>query len=237
MSSHPTHAMVLAAGLGTRMRPLTLTTPKPLVRVAGKAMLDRTLDHLEAAGVQHIVVNTHWLAPQVAAHVAHRPTVATVYEPEILETGGGVANALPLLGDTPFFVLNSDFLWTDGPVPALRRLAQAWDDQTMDALLMLYPTAEAVGYEGPGDFFVTDTGDLRRRGDAPTAPFIFAGLYLVHPRLFADAPSGKFSMNILWNRALEAGRLSTLTHDGRWYIVETLAALPLVESLLWPQAD
>lgn len=229
--------MVLAAGLGTRMRPLTLTTPKPLISVAGKPMLDRTLDHLNAAGVRRIVVNAHWLAPKIEAHVAHRPNVTTVYEQDVLETGGGVANALPLLGDAPFYVLNSDFIWTDGPTPALTRLAQAWDDRTMDVLLMLYPTDQAVGYEGPGDFFVDDNTGLRRRGDAPRAPLIFAGLHMAHPRLFEGAPQGKFSLNVLWNKALAAGRLSTLVHDGKWYIVETPAALPLVESHLWNMPD
>ena len=152
----PTHAMVLAAGLGTRMRPITDTLPKPLVRVAGQTMLDRALDKLAAAGIERAVVNTHYLAAQIAEHVRNRksPSITFSHEEDVLETGGGVQKALPDLGGGPFFVVNSDSIWDDGPIPALARLAAAWDDASMDALLLVHPTVSAVGYHGRGDFFL-----------------------------------------------------------------------------------
>ncbi len=228
--------MVLAAGLGLRMRPLTLTNPKPLIPVAGRCMLDRALDHLAAAGLSRAVVNAHWLADRVRDHLAARPHdfpagLSVLVEDELLETGGGVANALPLLGDRPFFVVNGDIVWTDGAVPALTRLAQAWDDAAMDALLLLQPVETAVGYEGRGDFHLDPSGRPRRR-DGETAPLVFAGVQLLHPRLFAGAPSGAFSLNLLYDRALGRERLSGIIHDGGWYHVGTPDALPQVEALL-----
>ncbi|OAN55236.1 mannose-1-phosphate guanylyltransferase [Paramagnetospirillum marisnigri] len=227
-----THAMVLAAGLGLRMRPITLSTPKPLVAVAGKTMLDRALDHLARAGIDDLVVNTHWLADTVKEHLAGRDEVVLSHEPDLLETGGGVAKALPLLGHHPFFVVNSDIIWTDGPTPALARLARAWVDAEMDALLLLHPVASAVGYEGKGDFSIDGADRLRRRGEAPTAPLLFAGVQILHPRLFEGCPAGKFSLNILYDRALERRRLFGVVHDGGWYHVGTPEALPEVEALL-----
>ncbi len=228
----PTHAMVLAAGLGLRMRPITLTTPKPLVPVAGRTMLDRALDHLATAGITHIVVNTHWLAERIREHLAGRPGITLVHEAVLLETGGGVANALDRLGDRPFYVVNSDILWTNGAIPALDRLAGAWNGAEMDALLLMQRTATAVGYEGRGDFFLDPTGIPRRRGPREVAPLLFAGVQILHPRLFRDAPSGKFSLNLLYDRALEEGRLRGIVHDGRWYHVGTPDALPEVEARL-----
>ena len=232
MTAHPHHAMVLAAGLGLRMRPITDHTPKPLVEVAGRTMLDRALDHLAVAGTSHLVVNTHWLADKVASHLSGRPGITLSHESELLETGGGVAKALPHLGTDPFYVVNSDIIWTDGAVPALKRLALAWDDSRMDALLLLAPTATAMGYDGPGDFFLDGHGLPRRRRDREVAPLLFAGVQILSPRLFQDAPSGKFSLNVLYDRALEAGRLSAIVHDGRWYHVGTPDALPEVEAAL-----
>ena len=228
----PTHAMVLAAGLGLRMRPITLTTPKPLVPVAGRTMLDRALDHLAAAGIGRIVVNTHWLAERVRDHLAERTDIALVHEEVLLETGGGVANALGLLGDRPFYVVNSDIVWTNGAVPALARLAAAWEEAEVDALLLMQRTATAVGYEGQGDFFLDPTGVPRRRLPREVAPLLFAGVQILHPRLFREAPSGKFSLNLLYDRALEEGRLRGIVHDGRWYHVGTPEALPEVEARL-----
>lgn len=225
-------AMVLAAGLGLRMRPITLTTPKPLVEVAGRTMLDRALDHLARAGIEDMVVNTHWLAERVKEHLAGWPEVRLSHEPDLLETGGGVAKALPLLGHDPFFVANSDIIWTDGQSPALERLVQAWDTYKMDALLLLMPTAKAVGYEGKGDFFLDANGVPRRRRDPEVAPLLFAGVQILHPRLFEGCPEGKFSLNVLYDRALEEGRLYGLVHDGNWYHVGTPEALPEVEALL-----
>jgi MurNAc alpha-1-phosphate uridylyltransferase len=233
-ASHvPTHAMVLAAGLGVRMRPITDTVPKPLVTVAGRAMLDRALDKLAAVGVRTAVVNTHHLADQVAAHLDGRaqPAIVLSHEPDVLETGGGVLNALARRGDGPFFVVNSDSIWDDGPVPALARLAAAWDDAAMDALLLLQPTVAAVGYHGAGDFFMDIAGRLRRRGEQEIAPFLFTGLQILHPRLFDGLAPGKFSLNRVWDRALDAGRLHGLRHDGAWYHVGTPEALAEVEAI------
>ncbi len=232
MSHRPTHAMVLAAGLGLRMRPITLTTPKPLVAVAGRTMLDRALDHLAEIGIERIVVNTHWLAAKIRDHLADRRHIAVIHEKDLLETGGGVANALDLLGEEPFYVINSDIIWTNGAVPALERLAAAWDDGAMDAALLMQPTATAIGYDGAGDFFLDPTGVPRRRRDREVAPLLFAGVQILHPRLFVGAPSGKFSLNVLYDRALDEGRLIGLVHDGRWYHVGTPDALPEVEALL-----
>ncbi len=226
------HAMVLAAGLGLRMRPITLHTPKPLVAVAGRTMLDRALDHLGRAGVTEMVVNTHWLAERIRDHLAGRPGITLSHEDDLLETGGGVARALPRLGSDAFYVVNSDIIWTDGPDPALARLARAWDGERMDALLLLQPTATAVGYEGRGDFTLDEAGIPRRRGDAETAPLLFSGVQILHPRLFAGCPPGKFSLNLLYDRALAMGRLAAVVHDGNWYHVGTPEALPEVEGML-----
>lgn len=233
MSFAPSRAMVLAAGLGLRMRPITEHTPKPLIGVAGRTMLDRALDHLARAGVTDIVVNTHWLAGRVRDHLAGRPGITLSHEDELLETGGGVAKALPLLGEAPFYVVNSDIIWTDGGAsPALARLAEAWDDQRMDALLLLSRTATAMGYDGRGDFFLDPAGVPRRPKSTEVAPLLFSGVQMLSPRLFRDAPSGKFSLNVLYDRALEDGRLFGIVHDGRWYHVGTPEALPEVEAAL-----
>lgn len=232
MSTAPTHAMVLAAGLGLRMRPITETLPKPLVAVAGRTMLDRALDHLAAARVGQLVVNTHWLADKVAAHLAGRPGITLSHEEVLLETGGGVAKALPHLGAAPFYVVNSDIIWTDGAIPALKRLADAWDDGRMDGLLLLSRTATAMGYEGAGDFFLDPQGVPRRRAAREVAPLLFSGVQILSPRLFKGAPEGKFSLNLLYDRALEDGRLFGIVHDGRWFHVGTPQALPEVEAAL-----
>jgi N-acetyl-alpha-D-muramate 1-phosphate uridylyltransferase len=227
-----THAMVLAAGLGLRMRPITLSIPKPLVGVAGRTMLDRALDHVARAGIDDIVVNTHWLADKVREHLAGRGEITFSHEPELLETGGGVAKALPHLGHSSFYVVNSDIIWTDGKVPALTRLARMWDPDRMDALLLLMPVADAVGYEGKGDFFL-DAADMpHRRGEAPAAPYLFSGVQVLHHRLFEGCPEGKFSLNVLYDRAAARRRLFGLVHDGKWYHVGTPEALPQVEGLL-----
>jgi len=227
-----THAMVLAAGLGLRMRPITLSTPKPLVSVAGRTMLDRALDHVARAGIDDIVVNTHWLADKVAEHLAGRSEITLSHEPDLLETGGGVAKALPHLGHSSFYVVNSDIIWTDGEVPALTRLARMWDPERMDALLLLQPVARAVGYEGKGDFFLDAADVPHRRGEAPSAPYLFSGVQVLHHRLFEGAPEGKFSLNVLYDRAAGRKRLFGLVHDGNWYHVGTPEALPEVERLL-----
>ena len=236
-SAAPRRAMVLAAGLGLRMRPLTLTRPKPLIALAGRTLLDRALDALADVGVEHAVVNTHYLGEMIAAHLAERtrPRVRLSPENSLLETGGGVANALPLLGEAPFFVVNADIAWSDGRLPALARLAGAWTD-AMDALLLVQPVDSATGYDGAGDFAIAPVsgigcGRLVRRSGT-RAPFVFTGVQLLHPRLFRDAPGGAFSLNLLYDRAEAAGRLFGVVHDGAWYHVGTPAALAEAESLI-----
>jgi MurNAc alpha-1-phosphate uridylyltransferase len=234
--------MVLAAGLGTRLRPITDTTPKPLVRFRGRALLDHAIDRLQAAGVEKIVVNTHYKASQVEAHLASRfgqgdappasPGVAISHEEELLETGGGVAKALPLLGER-FYVVNSDVFWLDGKVAALQRLTRAWDDSEMDALLLLQRSTTAVGYDGIGDYLLDPLGVPKRRGERQIAPYVFAGLQILHRRLFDDPGLPvKFSLGRLYDRAAEAGRLRAIVHDGEWYHIGTPAALGLAEDRL-----
>jgi MurNAc alpha-1-phosphate uridylyltransferase len=230
----PTRAMVLAAGLGERMRPLTDTTPKPMIKVRSQPMIDRVLDRLEAAGVSNTVVNLHHLGEKLERHLADRRRPKIVFSPEddLLDTGGGVAKALPRLGMQPFFVLNGDVVWLDGRTPALERLAAAWDDAAMDVLLLLHPTVFAHGYHGAGDFFMSPVGRLRRRCEREVAPYIFAGIQILHPRIFKDVPAGAFSLNLLYDRAAEAERLQGLRHDGEWFHVGTPEALAEVEDAL-----
>jgi len=217
--------MVLAAGAGLRLRPLTEHTPKPLLEVAGRCMLDRAFDRLDDAEVAHRVVNLHWLGEKIAAHLANHAGVILSHEDALLDTGGGVARALPLLGAAAFYVCNADVIWRDGSRPALFRLAAAWDEARMDALLLLQPVAAAFGYDGRGDFARESDGRLRRRGTDETAPYVFTGVQILHPRLFADAPKGAFSLNLLYDKARGAGRLFGLIHDGDWLHIGTPEAL------------
>jgi MurNAc alpha-1-phosphate uridylyltransferase len=235
MANPGERAMVLAAGYGQRMRPLTLTRPKPLVEVAGKPLIGYGFERLRAADVETAVVNVHYLAEQIEdwAGRQHSPRIVISDErAELLDTGGGIARALPLLGDAPFFVLNSDSFWLEDGEPALTRLRKAWDDMRMDCLLLLSPLARTVGYEGAGDFVRDGEGRLARRAAATGAPLAYAGGYLVAPRLFHGAPQGKFSMNLLWDRAISAGRLFGLEHRGRWLHVGEPASIALAEQAL-----
>ena len=229
-------AMLLAAGRGERMRPLTLTTPKPLVHVAHKPIIAYGLERLAAAHVRRAVVNVHWLADQIedwALRQSAPPQMFISDERDLLrDTGGGVAHALPLLGSDPFFVLNSDSFWIDGPRPALERLRAAYDPARMDALLLLCPAERAVGYDGRGDFDLRADGQLARPSPGMAAPYVFAGLHITRPELFAGAPAGAFSMNLLWNKAAAAGRLFGLAHDGRWTHVGTPDAIAGAEQAL-----
>jgi len=227
-------AMVLAAGLGKRMRPLTASQPKPLVRVAGKALIDHALDRLTDAGVARAIVNVHYLADALEAHVIMRSAPMVTISDEralLLETGGGMVKALPHLPD-PFFSLNSDNIWIDGPRSAFAELSARWNADEMDALLLLVPHARATNFQGPGDFHMDPLGCLSRRIPGRIAPFIFTGIQLVSHRLLRDAPEGPFSTNILWNRAIEEGRLFGLAFTGRWFEVGTPAAIPLTEEAL-----
>lgn len=235
MGQPGSRAMVLAAGYGQRMRPLTLTRPKPLVEVAGKALIDYGFDRLRSAGVEEAVVNVHYLPDQIEAWAKHQSSPHVVISDErgvILDTGGGVARALPLLGDDPFFVINSDSFWVDEGTPALDRLRAAWDDQAMDCLLLLSPLERTVGYDGKGDFVRGPDGRLTRRASSAGTPLAYIGGYLVSPRLFRGAPDGAFSMNLLWDRAIAAGRLYGVEHTGRWLHVGTPEAIGLAEAAL-----
>lgn len=226
------NAMVLAAGLGLRMRPITLTLPKPLVPVAGRTMLDRVLDHLDRVGAARKVVNLHWLGETIRSHLDGRRDIVFSQEPELLETGGGVAKALPLLGAEPFFACNADIVWTDGVEPALSRLTRAFDPARMDGLLLLQPVETAFGYDGHGDFHLQSDGRLTRRKQGETTPLMFAGVQILHPRLFDGHPGGAFSLNLLYDKAIAAGRLFGLVHDGGWYHIGTPPALAEAEKLL-----
>lgn len=222
----PHAAMVLAAGLGIRMRSVAADLPKPLIELRGRTLLDHAIDQVAAAGIGHVVVNTHYMAETVAAHLARRiePRIVLSHEPERLETGGGVKNALPLLGER-FFVVNSDVVWLDGVTPALHRLAGAFDPARMDAVLLFQRTVDAVGYGGPGDYFLDPLGTPRRRGGREIAPYLFTGIQLLHRRAFDGIADTVFSLNRVYDRAAAAGRLHAIVHDGEWYHVGTPAAL------------
>ncbi|UCH74221.1 MAG: nucleotidyltransferase family protein [Rhodospirillales bacterium] len=227
-------AMVLAAGLGLRMRPLTDERPKPLVELAGRTLLDRALDRLSAAAVSRIVVNSHYKGEMIAAHLDGRPDIVLTPEEVLLETGGGVKAALPHLGDGPFYVVNSDAVWRDGPTPTLERLAAHWNDGAMDALLLLVPTPTIIGatVNDRGDYYLEPDGRARRRVEGEIAPFLFGGVQILHPRLFEAAPEGPFSLNLLYDQAQGAGRLYGMRHDGEWYHVGTPGDLVAAESEL-----
>jgi len=228
-------AMVLAAGLGKRMQPLTDTLPKPLVPVAGKALIDYVLDKLGHAGVTQAVVNVHHRAGQIEAHVKarQRPRVIISDERgELLDTGGGVVKALPHLGTAPFFHMNSDTLWIEGVTPNLVRLAAQFDAARMDILLLLASTATSIGYDGRGDFNMAPDGRLSRRLEREIAPFVYAGAAILAPAIFSDAPKGAFSLNRLFDRAAETGRLHGLRLDGTWMHVGTPAAIKAAEAAI-----
>ncbi|RVT89227.1 nucleotidyltransferase family protein [Sphingomonas crocodyli] len=229
-------AMILAAGLGKRMRPLTATRPKPLVEVAGQSLLDHVLDRLRAAGIGNVVVNVHYLADALEAHLKRKAgdlNVAISDERgKLLETGGGVLKALPMIDADPFLIANSDNLWVDGPVDAIRLLADRWDDATMDALLLLVPLARANCHSGQGDFHMGPDGVIARRKPAKVAPFVYTGVQLVSKRLFEGVEEGNFSFNLLWNRAIAAGRAYGVVHQGLWFDVGSPPSIGKTEELL-----
>ncbi|MCW1428569.1 nucleotidyltransferase family protein [Novosphingobium sp. JCM 18896] len=228
-------AMVMAAGLGKRMRPLTASQPKPLVRVNGKALIDYSLDGLANAGVARAVVNVHYLADALEAHLKARkrgPEITISDERDLLlETGGGMVKAAPLLPD-PFFCLNSDNIWLDGPRNAFRELSDRWDADKMDALLLVVPHARAANYEGKGDFHLDPLGRISRRRTGRIAPFIYTGIQIVSHRLLREAPEGAFSTNVLWERAIAEERLYGLSHTGLWCEVGEPGAIAPTEALL-----
>ena len=233
----PETAMVMAAGLGKRMRPLTATRPKPLVKVAGKPLIDHVFERLQAAGIKRAVVNVHYLADTLEAHVTGRfAEIDVVISDErkmLMETGGGLVQARHLLGDAPVLVVNSDNLWLDGPIDAIRLLSSRWDDAAMDALLLVVPYARANNHRGQGDFRVAADGRIiGRRKEGATAPFVYTGIQILHPRIIRDWPEGPFSTNLFWNRAIEAGRAYAQVHQGLWFDVGTPAAIPKTEAII-----
>ena len=232
MSVHPTKAMVLAAGLGVRMRPLTDNMPKPLVRVAGQPLLDHVLDKLSSAGVTEAVVNVHYLPDQIIEHTkgrTHPRVIISDERSQVLGTGGGVVKALPLLGDKPFFHVNSDTMWIDGVRSNLARLAETFDAERMDILLLMAPTTSSIGYGGRGDYAMLPDGALRKRREHQVVPFVYAGAAIMSPSLFADAPKGEFSLTKMFDRANEQERLFGLRLDGVWMHVGTPDAIAAAE--------
>lgn len=232
----PHTAMIMAAGLGKRMRPLTATRPKPLIEVGGKPLLDHVLERLRIAGVRKIVVNVHYLADALEAHLGSRAhgleVVISDERALLMETGGGLVKAAPLIDCDPFLALNSDNLWIDGPADTLRLLASQWDGDKMDALLLLVPQARALNHEGLGDFKLDRVGRISRRERSHVAPFVFTGIQMASKRLLRDAPEGPFSTNVLWDRAIEEGRCFGAVHHGLWFDVGTPQSIQLTETAL-----
>ena len=232
----PHTAMIMAAGLGKRMRPLTATRPKPLIEVKGKALLDHVLEKLREAGVRKIVVNVHYLADALEAHLMSRDhgleVVISDERDLLMETGGGLVRAAPLIDCDPFLALNSDNLWIDGPADTLRLLASQWDDSRMDALLLLVPQARALNHKGIGDFHMDRAGRIRRREKSHVAPVVFTGIQMVSKRLLRDSPEGPFSTNLLWDRAIAEGRCFGAVHQGLWFDVGTPQSIRLTETAL-----
>lgn len=234
-ATRPTRAFVLAAGKGERMRPLTDTRPKPLVAVAGRALIDQVLDRLADAGINDAIVNVHYLADQIENHIRNRTSPAITISDErveLLDTGGGVARALPKLGHAPFLIHNSDSIWIEGMGSNLDRLIGAWDESAMDSLMLVAPIATSIGYDGPGDFQMDETGRLTRQTGARMSPFVFAGVSIAHPRLFDGAPQGPFSLNKLWNRAIDKSRLYGVRLEGIWMHVGTPDAIGQAENAI-----
>lgn len=232
----PRTAMVMAAGLGTRMRPLTATRPKPLIQIGGTTFIDHVLDHLRAAGVARIVVNAHYLADMVEAHLAvHARDLSVAISDErsgLLDTGGGLVRALPLIDADPFLCVNTDNIWLDGPVDSLKLMAQAWDDTRMDVLMLLVPLARANHHVGRGDFHLDPLGRLSRRKPGRVAPYVWTGIQMLAKRLIADPPTDAFSTNIFWDRAIAAGRAYGIVHQGLWFDVGTPGAVGKTEAML-----
>ncbi len=215
-------AMLLAAGLGTRMRPLTEHTAKPLLPLGGRPLIDHALDRLAAAGVSHVVVNAHWQADLLQRHLDQRaagPAITLRREAALLDTGGAVASALMAgaLDDAPFFVVNGDNFWLDGPYPTLHRVALALDPAALDGVLLVHRTFQVHSETGRGDFALDPWGTLRRRREREVVPYLYAGVQLAAPALFDDPPAALFSANLMWDRAIAAGRLRAVVHDGLWF--------------------
>jgi MurNAc alpha-1-phosphate uridylyltransferase len=228
-------AMVMAAGKGTRMRPLTDTMPKPLVPFMGRPLIDHVLNRLDEAGIEEVIVNTHHFADMLEAHLAprrHPRIILSDERAQLLDTGGGTRHALPLLGDEPIITFNSDSVWTEQGGNALRTLMDAFDPVRMDALLMLAEVKRTIGFVGRGDFDMDEAGRLIRRKPDSTAPFMFAGVQIIKPALFADGPDGPFSTNLIWDRLLAQGRLYGHCMQGTWMHVGTPEDLHRAEAFV-----
>jgi MurNAc alpha-1-phosphate uridylyltransferase len=234
LGSIPTSAMILAAGRGSRLAAITATTPKPLIKVGGYALIDLALEQLQAVSVPRVVVNTHHLAERVEDHVRRwqLPQLRISREEELLDTGGGVRRALPWLGLGPFYVVNSDLVWLDPPGRAMRRLADAWDDSRMDVLLLLAPAVNVEGYSGPGDFAMLSDGKLVRRAPSTMTPFVFTGAQILAPRAFIGSPQDAFSLNRIYDAAALRGRLYGLRHEGDWIDAGTPERLHLASEAM-----
>lgn len=234
MSEKITTAMILAAGLGLRMRPLTETTPKPLIEVLGRTLLDRALDRLVEAEVEKVVVNASYLADQIIAHVKKRQDIEIIisHEETPLETGGGVMKALPHLGTKPFFAMNSDAILLNGPKPTLTRMAKNWDPDKTDVLLLLHPLVSAHGYDGKGDYGLKPDGLLKESRERGAAPYVFTGTQILHPRVFKDRFETKWSLKQVYDDALHLRRARALVHEGEWFHVGTPQGLKDAETFL-----
>ena len=228
-------AMILAAGLGTRMRPLTDNIPKPLVRVRGRTLIDHSLDRLEAAGVEEVVVNVHYRADQMVAHLKgrrHPRIIISDERAQLMDTGGGASKALPNFKNEPFFYLNSDSIWREGTRDALQDMLARWDSERMDALMLLAAAVRSTGYDGPGDFMMDAAGRLTPRPEKRIAPFVWAGVQIIQPSAFEGCPEGPFSTWWVWKRAIEAGRLYGIRLDGLWMHVGSPDGLKAAEAAL-----
>jgi MurNAc alpha-1-phosphate uridylyltransferase len=235
VSELPKRAMIMAAGLGTRMRPLTDDRPKPLVVVQGKSLIDHSVDRLVHAGVTMVVVNIHYKAQMLKQHLLRRKDIEIRFSEEteeLLGTGGGVAKALQHFEGEPFFILNSDSIWVEGYGSALRAMMHRWDPERMDGLMLLASMVTALGYDGRGDFVMEPDGTLARVPERKLSPFAYPGVQIAHPRLFADAPQGAFSTNLMWDRAIAKGRLFGMRLDGVWIHVGTPQAVREADAYL-----
>ncbi len=238
MSAQINKAMILAAGRGTRMRSLTDECPKPLIKVSGRTLIDRVADKIAACGIKECVVNVCYLGELIKTNLKRRTDMHFIFSQEetALETGGGVKKALPLLGDRPFFVLNADPLWTE-KTPVLARMAQAFEEEKADILLLLWPMERTFGHTGKGDYYIENGRPRRKKPQEETAPFVYAGAQILNPRIFDDTPQGKFSLNLLYDRAEKAGRLAAVIGEGEWYHVGTPEALAAAEDRLKDRPD
>ena len=224
-------AMLLAAGFGTRMRPLTDTCPKPLLKLAGISLIDWTLNRLRGDGIKRFVINTHYLSDQMQAHFADQNDVTLIHEDPILETGGGVKNALNILGNEPFFVVNTDTIITNGIIPVVAQMQKAWQGHALDFLLLLQDRHDAFGYDGKGDFELKADGHVERRQKESWAPYVFTGTQIIDPKIFTNSPDGAFSLNVLYDKAIENNRLQAIVSDGKWYHIGVPEALRAAEPI------